>query len=216
MRETNPLSIARITLSNGRARVLNVDSKTALHFETATADLPLLGGIVFQRGCKVDIVLADVATGLKQRGARLAGVIQKIGPEPGCDIEGSRLQSLSGDWSLPLLENRGPQARGCRLDYSSIAEASVRILASLPDDADFMMLNRFGRAEAEGAGLREILETCLHRQICVLVAVREDYLPAWNEYHGGLGTTLPADADVILDWCDARPREPQSSENKRT
>lgn len=187
---------------------MNVDTKPALDPETAAADLPLLGGIVFQRGCKVDSVLADVAAGLKQRGASLAGVIQKIGPEPGCDIEGSRLQSLSGDWSLPLLENRGPQARGCRLDYNSIAEASVRIRASLPDDADFMMLNRFGRAEAEGAGLRDILETCLDRQICVVVAVREDYLDAWNEYHGGLGAVLPADADAILEWCDARLRQP--------
>ncbi len=185
---------------------MNIATKAGSHLAPDSTELPLLGGIVFQRGCKVDAVLEQVVAGLRQRGVRLAGVIQKSGSEPGCDIEGSRLHSLAGDWVLPLLENRGSQARGCRLDYGSIAEASARIFASLPADAGFMLLNRFGRAEAEGAGLRDILETCLHRQICVLIAVRDDYEAAWNEYHGGLGAVLPADAGAILDWCDARLR----------
>jgi len=36
-----------------------------------------------------------------------------------------------------------------------------------------------------------------------LVAVRDDFRPAWDEFHGGMAERLPCDSDAVLEWCDA-------------
>ena len=58
-----------------------------------------------------------------------------------------------------------------------------------------MMLNRFGKAEAEGGGLRSAFVRAMEAGIPVLTAVRPPYIEAWSKFHGRLAVDLPADLD---------------------
>ncbi len=169
--------------------------------ESGESNASRIVGIVFKKGYPIDALLNDVVVELEAQGAKLAGVIQTAGLEPGCDVLGVKLRSLAGDWDMPILQNRGREARGCRLDYGSIAEVTARISNNIPADTDFVFLNRFGRAEAEGNGFRQILQKCLESDFPAIIGVREDYLEDWTVFHGGLATQLPPDRHAILGYC---------------
>ena len=64
-----------------------------------------------------------------------------------------------------------------------------------------MMLNRFGRAEAEGGGLRSAFVRAMEAGIPVLTAVGAPYTEAWSQFHGRLAIDLPADLEAVLAWC---------------
>jgi hypothetical protein len=160
-------------------------------------------GIIFNKGFAIDGVIAQAVDGLKSRGIAMAGVIQTCGNED-CDHRDLRLESITGRWSLPIMQKRGALSSGCSLDYSAVAEASLRIAADIRPETRIVVLNRFGRAEAEGNGFRSILEKCLEEGKSALCAVRNDYAREWEEFHGGLADILLPEPDAILEWCLAR------------
>ncbi len=51
---------------------------------------------------------------------------------------------------------------------------------------DVLIINRFGRAEAEGKGMRGAIETALTLDIPVIIGVRRDYVEVWETFHGGM------------------------------
>ena len=59
------------------------------------------------------------------------------------------------------------------------------------------MLNRFGKIEAEGGGMRAVLERALESGIPILLAVNRKHLPVWRAYCGDLAEELPCDAETI-------------------
>ena len=163
----------------------------------------LLAGIVFKSREPVNSLLEDVSRTLAQRGLNLAGVLQKAVFPEGRDEKNVCLSSLRGDWEMPVLQNRGQHAQGCRLDPHAITDVAGRLAVDLKAGADILIVNRFGRAESEGYGLRQVLEQAVCEDIPVLLAVREDYVSAWEEFHGGMGELLPLDRDTVQSWCDA-------------
>lgn len=160
-----------------------------------------LAAIVFKPTYPIDALLEKAVAELKARGLSLAGVIQTSGAQEGCDVANVRLRALRDGWEIPVLQDRGPLARGCRLNPHAITEVAGRLAADLADRPDLLVINRFGRAESEGYGLRQVLEEAVCRDIPVLVGVREDYVDAWEAFHGGMGKTLPTDPDAIVTWC---------------
>jgi hypothetical protein len=69
------------------------------------------------------------------------------------------------------------------------------------------MLNRFGKAEAEGGGLRSAFVRAMEAGVPVLTAVRPPYFEAWSKFHGRLAVDLPTDLDAVLAWCRASVQE---------
>lgn len=160
-----------------------------------------LAGIVFESGFAIDALMAQLVERLQARGLRLCGVIQTVSDAAGGDRHNLRLRALGDDWEIPILQDRGPLAKGCRLDYASMVDVCARIDASLAQQADLVVLNRFGRAEAEGGGLRQVLERCVEAERPTIIAVRSDYLADWSAFHGGMADTLSPDLETILAWC---------------
>ncbi len=160
---------------------------------------PSLAGIIFERAFEIDDLLAEAVRIIGSSEVAIAGVLQ----ENILDGSGERnlqLRSLTDEWAIPVLEKRGHAAHGCRLDYSAITEVSVRLEAVFAQPVGLLVMNRFGRAELEGSGLRNIYERAAIENIPVLTGVREDYRQAWQSFHGGLGTELPSDLSSIVDW----------------
>ena len=170
-----------------------------------TNDTPILAGVVFRTKQPVDGVIEAARNALTERGVRVDGVRQDRIRDPETGRQTLIVRDLRNTWSLPILEPRGEAATGCRLDPRAIADLSVRLDSLFDPPPDLLLVNRFGRAESEERGLRDVFEKAALNRIPLLVAVREDYVESWQAFHGGMGTELPMDRDAILAWWDRLP-----------
>ncbi|WP_323010146.1 DUF2478 domain-containing protein [Paracoccus sp. (in: a-proteobacteria)] len=147
-----------------------------------------------------DRFLAVVAEQALAVGLRLAGTVQVNIQREGrikCDMD---LRVLPDGPVLRISEDRGNGARGCRLDAGVLEAAVLGVTAALPT-TDLLLVNKFGKQEAEGRGFAPLIAEALSRGIPVLVGVNRLNLPAFQEFSDGLATPLPADEALVLDWC---------------
>lgn len=147
-----------------------------------------------------DRFLAVVAQRLQARGLRLAGTVQtnvERADRARCDMD---ILVLPDGPILRISEDRGDLARGCRLDAGALEDAVLGVTRSLPG-ADLLIVNKFGKQEAEGRGLAPIIAEALEQGIPVLLGVNGLNRSAFEEFASGLATPLPADEAMVLDWC---------------
>ena len=169
---------------------------------TPIADIP------FKGRAPIDALLAVVVERLRQDGVRVIGFLQEDdSASVGADACSTmRLRDLAGGGVMGISQDLGRFSEGCRLDSVALTEAAGRLEAALEAGADLLVVNRFGKAEAAGSGLRPVIARAIADNIPVLVPVREDYAPAWANFHGGLAASLPAEAEAVLDWCQRAVR----------
>lgn len=150
---------------------------------------------------ETDPRLATVARHLMQRGVRLCGTIQ-VNTDRGdgrrCDMD---LMVLPDGPALRISQDRGRWARGCRLDAGSLEAAVVQVADALDLGADLMIINKFGKHEAEGRGFRAVIGAALDVGVPVLVGLNPLNREAFDRFSGGLATELDADPGSILRWA---------------
>jgi hypothetical protein len=159
----------------------------------------LLAAIVYEAGFPVDAFMAAVAGTLRAEGMRVGGAVQRNTGSTACSV--MSLEDLSTGERFGISQQLGAYARGCRLDPRGLASATARLEAAAMDSLDLLVLNKFGKAEADGGGLRGVLARALERGVPALTAVRPPYAEAWLAFHGGLAADLPPCRDAALDWC---------------
>lgn len=169
------------------------------------SDMPI-AALVYADGVYPDHAIARAIEPLRERGIALAGAIQRDPADrPGrhpCDL---LLENLATGEVTPIAEHRGKEARGCRLDVgilTGIAEAVARSLRE--DEPRLLIVNKFGKIEADGGGLREVIADALHLGIPVLVGVPMRNLDSWRAFAGSLSVELPADAAAISGWLETQ------------
>jgi hypothetical protein len=101
---------------------------------------------------------------------------------------------------LPILSSRGALARGCRLNEQSLAACQFVVEHAIANDCDLVVINRFGRAESLGRGLRCSIDSALSAEVPVLTAVREPYIDAWLKFSGDLGMLLEPRSSDVFTW----------------
>ncbi|MBK8438702.1 MAG: DUF2478 domain-containing protein [Rhodobacter sp.] len=149
---------------------------------------------------ETDRLVADVATLLEGAGLRLAGTVQTNIARPDrakCDMD---LRILPDGPVVRISEDRGAHARGCILD-SGVLEQTVVAVQQRLDGADCLIVNKFGKREAEGRGLVPVIAEALERGLPVLVCVNGLNLSAFLGFSGGVAQALPADAGLAAEWC---------------
>jgi len=167
---------------------------------TMTGNLRL-AAIAYDSGFAIDEFLARIANRLRAEHIRLGGALQENLPGEAGRCSAMTLVDLASRGRFVISQDLGAQAEGCRLDAQGLAEF-VALFDRAPDlDVDLLILNRFGRAEAEGGGLRPVFARALEAGIPILTAVRAPYAEAWAQFHGRLASDLPADEDKVLAWC---------------
>lgn len=134
-----------------------------------------------------DKSLLALAAQLRGQGRRVLGHVQIKGEALGeCRCREMHLIDLASGERIRISENRGAQARGCHLDWSALMQIAGQLEADLLSCPDILIINRFGRAEAEGKGMRGAIETALSLDIPVIIGVRRDYAEVWDAFHAGL------------------------------
>ncbi|MFC7704220.1 DUF2478 domain-containing protein [Plastorhodobacter daqingensis] len=155
------------------------------------------------RGATDDCLAAAVAA-LARRKVALAGTVQ-TNPERAdrdkCDMD---LRVLPDGPVLRISQDLGRHARGCRLDGGVLEQAVAEVAARI-DGAALLVVNKFGKQEAEGRGFVPLIAEAVLRGMPVLVGVNAMNLPAFLAFAEGLATALPADPSAIADWTLRRP-----------
>lgn len=149
---------------------------------------------------QTDLFLMAVAAHLAAQGLRLAGTVQSNLLRPGrakCDMD---LRVLPDGPVVRISEDRGREARGCILDSGALEQTVLEVERRLAG-ADLLIINKFGKREAEGKGLVPVIAAALDLDIPVLVGVNGLNLPLFLDFCGGQATALPADLDQVLGWC---------------
>lgn len=162
-----------------------------------------LGVVVYRpgSGAGVDRQFADVAGALRRSGWRVAGAVQHNIENPSscrCDMT---LEDLSSGALIEISEDRGPEARACRLDACALEEIAGLVAGALDRGTDLVIVNKFGKREVEGGGFRQVIERAAALGVPLLVAVSRDNLEAWERFAAGADTRLPADQRAISAWC---------------
>lgn len=138
--------------------------------------------------------LRRLAARLASAGARCAGFIQRDEPAADgrsrCDMV---IECLSTGERLKISEDRGPLARGCRLDVGVLAEALVSARTEIQKQPDVLVVNKFGKSEAEGGGFRPLIADAIELGIPVLIAVPWRNIESWRHFAGELATEVAAD-----------------------
>jgi hypothetical protein len=166
----------------------------------------LIAALVYADGVYPDHAIARAIEPLRERGVPLAGAIQRNPADrPGrhpCDL---LLENLATGEVIAIAEHRGKEARGCRLDVGILTDIAEAVANSLHEaEPHLLIVNKFGKIEADGGGLRDAIADALFLGIPVLVGVPMRNLDRWRAFAGAFAVELPADAMAISDWLEAQ------------
>ncbi len=179
---------------------------SALVHELYREEAPSVAAIVYPDEAFPDAIFRSLVGHCRAQGLSLAGVLQHLvsaEADRRCDV---LLEDLNSGHRTALFEDRGAGARGCRLDEAALAEASARIEGALEGGPDLLVLNKFGKAECEGRGLRGLIASAIDRRIPVIIGVPKHNLEAWRSFAGdsadGLSVELPSDPSEVVGWLN--------------
>jgi hypothetical protein len=159
--------------------------------------------IVYSSESYPEAALKALVGRCRARGLSLAGVLQHPATEGADHRCGVLLEDLTSGYLTPLFETRGAGARGCRLDQAALADAAARIERSLEIGPDLLVLNKFGKVECEGGGLRGLIAGAIVRGIPVVIGVPQRNLEAWRGFAGEYAVELSEDPNAARRWVDA-------------
>ena len=151
----------------------------------------------------VDRVFNEVFRHFSSVGYQVHGMLQTEDPQIDSCCPTMFLRNLQGESSIQISQALGKGSSGCRVDPGAIAEATVQLENELDSDIDLLILNRFGRCESEGGGLRPAIEKAVSKNIPVLIAVRPKYKAQWDDFVGDFSRNLNCDCEEIIDWCNS-------------
>lgn len=156
--------------------------------------------VVYSDGLAADKFLAGLGYSLRAAGLAIAGLVQLnsfVRDPKKCDMD---VEELHSGAVLRLSEDRGKEALGCRLDRSKLAEAAGLLTQALDNPLNVLILNKFGKTEGEGGGLRDVLARAVLQEVPVIVGVPYRNLDQWRHFAAGLAEECPVDAEAVQRW----------------
>jgi len=163
--------------------------------------LSQLGVVVYDNGLFSDALIARCAAGLVASGYRLGGVVQANAHRPGrrrCDMF---VKDLLGGDEIKISLDRGNEASGCRLDPDAFARIDAWVERAVLERVDLLIINKFGREEAHGRGLRPVIAEALIADIPLVIGVSTRNLCDFLTFVGDSATRLRLDIEAITAWC---------------
>lgn len=147
-----------------------------------------------------DLLLHGLARDLIARGLRLCGTTQvnsETKEAHPCDMD---IQVLPDGPTLRISQNLGAGSKGCRLNPSVLEEAVGIVEADLRHGADLLIINKFGKHEAEGRGFRGVIAEAISKGIPVLVGTNSLNRDAFLEFVGSDVIELQPMNEALQGW----------------
>lgn len=149
-----------------------------------------------------DLLLSRVTQRITEMGWRVCGTVQinsereTDGP---CDMD---VKVLPDGPIIRISQTLGEHSRGCRLDTSALEDAVGHVTQEISKGADILVINKFGKHEAEGHGFRDVIADALVNNIPVLVGLNQLNLDAFKEFAGGLEVVLKPEENELFEWLE--------------
>lgn len=156
-------------------------------------------------GVDVNATLAELAARLIDQGLQVVGTTQTNTARTDthkCDMD---VRVLPDGEIIRISQNLGPNSRGCQLDPDALEQAVAATLTRL-EQADLLIINKFGKHEADGRGFREVIAAALELNIPVLVGTNGLNLQAFLEFTDHSASELPADLEQLTAWANTLRR----------
>ena len=150
---------------------------------------------------KTEDLIAEAVGSLRGDGLRLAGTVQVKPAEPSghpCDMD---LRVLPDGPGFRISQPLGAMAKGCRLDGGVIEAIAAEVEACLPG-ADLLVVNKFGKLEAQGRGLCLAITMAMDMEIPTLVGVNEMNVQEFQAFSDGVAEVLRPDLHAIRIWYE--------------
>jgi nucleoside-triphosphatase THEP1 len=174
---------------------------TLIPAEHVNAGLSQIGAVVYDDGLFRDALLARCAAGLVAAGYRLGGLVQSNAHRRGrrrCDMY---VKDLLGGDEIKISLDRGNDARGCRLDPDAFARIDAWVERAVLERVDLLIINKFGREEARGRGLRPVIAEALLAEIPLVIGVSTRNFCEFLTFVGDSVTPLRPEIEAITAWC---------------
>ena len=160
-----------------------------------------LAYITVQGRGRTDDLLAEVVRAFEDDGLRLAGTVRTQPADPSghpCDMD---LRVLPDGPGFRISQPLGRMAKGCRLDGGVIEAIATEVEARMAS-ADLLIVNKFGKLEAQGRGLCPAITMAMEIEIPTLVGVNEMNVPDFHAFSDGSAEVLKPDLRAIRAWFE--------------
>ncbi len=147
-----------------------------------------------------DLLLQSVAQRLLDRGYRPCGTVQINSERPDsgpCDMD---VKVLPDGPVVRISQSLGSASKGCRLDPNALETTVGHVETRLAEGADVLLINKFGKHEAEGRGFRAVIAEAVSRGIPILVGLNDLNRPAFETFTGGVAQRLSPDLESLESW----------------
>lgn len=149
-----------------------------------------------------DLLLAALARRLQMAGMRVCGSVQSNHENPGdhpCDMN---IHVLPDGPVLRISQALGSGSKGCRLDPGILEQAAQEVETRLAAGADVLIINKFGKHEAQGRGFRTAIANAVEQDIPVLVGVNDLNKAAFEAFAAGHAVHLAAQMEPLQAWVE--------------
>jgi hypothetical protein len=180
-------------------QAINLDAD-CFFYERTRRMKKLILAVVYSDGLAADQFLSRLGYMLRDFGVNVGGLVQRntfVRDRTKCDMELEEL--LSGE-VFQISEDRGRLATGCRLDRGVLAQASATMGRVVDERPAVLILNKFGKVEAEGGGLRDTIVSAAQSGIPVIVGVPFRNIDQWRAFAGELADEADLSAEVVARW----------------
>jgi nucleoside-triphosphatase THEP1 len=150
-----------------------------------------------------DLLLQGLARRLASDGVKVCGTVQINGEVPcdgPCDMD---VQCLPDGPIIRISQSLGKHARGCRLNPDALEQAVGWVEARIADDIDLLVVNKFGKHEADGRGFRTAIAQALEADIPVVVGLNSMNRAAFHDFTGGAADEIAPEPSALLAWARA-------------
>lgn len=149
---------------------------------------------------ETNLLLAEFAEEMAKRGLRLCGTVQvdtERDKDHHCDMD---VKVLPEGPVIRISQDLGKEARGCRLDTNALEEAVALTDRQLGEGADLLLINKFGKHEADGRGFRDTIGQALAAGVPIIVGANKLNVQALIDFCDGMAVELAPEVDVLRDW----------------
>ena len=164
-------------------------------------DLAPLAFVQTGRAGVTDALLCQFVEELVGRGVRVCGSVQRNPLRAGAERCDMIVTAHPSGKEFKISEDRGPGAKGCRLDAGALELAVADVEAALGRGADIVVINKFGKHEAEGRGFCQVIGHALAADMPVLVAVNAPHREAFQTFSDGHALEIAPDLDALMGWA---------------
>jgi hypothetical protein len=152
---------------------------------------------------ETNLILNWLAETLAARGVRLCGTVQvdvECESYGRCDMD---VRVLPEGPVIRISQSLGAGSEGCRLDPAALEQSVALTEARLAGGADLMIVNKFGKQEAEeGRGFRQVIAEALGQGIPVIVGVNGANVAALETFCAGAAEAVEAEETALMAWVE--------------